>query len=314
MPTCKRFVPVFVITLVYALIVPVSILARMGRDGWHWVWNEPAFGFFMVAVFPFSVSVFSCVVDVELLRSSVRRVSRLNVPVIIYAVMLLVLFRGVFLDFYDGHRTRQPYLLADHSTMVELARLHDGVFSTENFAVGGPQYKAGIASQPLSRSMSRLYMICNFLNVAFGVSVFCYIFLLTLSPGKIGERTCNHLVFVISTLAIWFPCRAYADWYMNLTDLSWISWYQAAWLMLILLIAGCIMLAAKMVEGTLYHRYVIVAGAVSATIVGLAAFKKPLLTRIALNIVTFDPTFKVGFVLIATAFLFYLASSVHQRA
>jgi hypothetical protein len=41
------------------------------------------------------------------------------------------------------------------------------------------------------------------------------------------------------------------------------------------------MLAAKMVEGTLYHRHVIVAGAVSAVITALAAFKGKLLSSAA---------------------------------
>jgi hypothetical protein len=120
--------------------------------------------------------------------------------------------------------------------------------------------------------------------------------------------------FVISTLAVWFPCRAYEDWYINLSDVSWIATYQAAWILLVLLVAASVMLAAKMVEGTLYHRYVIVAGAVSAVITAFAAFKKgKLLTDAALNVVAFDPTFKAGFVLIAAALLFYLSSSIHQR-
>lgn len=314
MPSCKRFVPVFVIILTYALIVPISILGRMGHDGWRWIWNEPAFGFFMVAIFPFSVAVFSCVVNFDLVREAVSSVSRFNVPVILYLVMLVVLIRGVYLDFYDPNRLRQPYLLADHSTMVEMATLHDRVFDTRNFHTGREQYLNGVKNQPLSKPMARLFMVSNFINVVFGVTVFCYMFLLTLKPEKIGERTCNHLVFVISTLAVWFPCRAYADWYLNLADVSWIGTYQAAWILLILLVVGCIMLAAKMVEGTLYHRYIIVAGAASAVIGALAVFKANLLTSVALNIANFDPTFKAGFVLIAIAFLFYLSSSVHQRA
>ena len=313
MPTCKRFVPILVAVFLYALIVPIAILIRMGGAGWHWIWNDPAFGFFMVAVFPFSVAVFSCVLDAELLCNSVNHFSRLNVAPVLYLIMLVVLIRGVYLDFYDVHRLRQPYLLADHAKMTELATLHDHVFDTKDFESGRKLYAEGLRTLALSRSMSRLYMVSNFFNVVFGVSVFCYLFLLTLKPERIGERTCNHLVFVISTLAVWFPCRAYADWYMNLSDVSWIGTYQAAWILLILLVAGCIMLAAKMVEGTLYHRYVLVAGAISAVITALAAFKGKLLSSAALDIAAFDPTFKVGFVLIAAALLFYLSNSVHQR-
>jgi len=314
MPTCKRFVPILVAVFFYALIVPIAIHARMGSVGWHWIWNDPAFGFFMVAVFPFSVAVFSCVVDTELLRNSVNHLSHLNVGPVLYLIMLVVLIRGVYLDFYDVHRLRQPYLLADRSKMMEMAMLHDKVFDTKDFESGRKLYADGLRNAALSRSMSRLYMVSNFFNVVFGVSVFCYLFLLTLKPERIGERTCNHLVFVISTLAVWFPCRAYADWYINLSDISWIGTYQAAWILLILLVAGCIMLAAKMVEGTLYHRYVLVAGAVSAVITALAAFKGKLLSSVALDIAAFDPTFKVGFVLIAAALLVYLSNSVHQRA
>jgi hypothetical protein len=314
MPSCQRFVPILVGGFLYALIVPIAILARMGSGGWHWIWNDPAFGFFMVAVFPFSVAVFSCIVDTELLYNSVNHVSRLNVAPVLYLIMLVVLIRGVYLDFYDEHRLRQPYMLADSSKMMEMAALHDHAFDTKDFESGHKSYENGVRNGALSKPMTRLYMISNFFNVVFGVSVFCYLFLLTLKPEKIGERTCNHLVFVISTLAVWFPCRAYADWYINLSDVSWIGTYQAAWILLILLVAGCIMLAAKMVEGTLYHRYVIVAGAISAVITGLAVFKGKLLSMAALNIAAFDPTFKVGFVLIVAALLFYLSNSVHQRA
>jgi hypothetical protein len=314
MPSCKRFVPILVAVFLYALIVPIAILARMGSGGWRWIWNDPAFGFFMIAVFPFAVAVFSCIVDSALLRDSVNHLSRLNVAPVLYLIMLVVLIRGVYLDFYDEHRLRQPYLLADGSKMMEMATLHNHVFDNKGFESGRKLYEDGIRNVALSKPMTRLYMISNFFNVVFGVSVFCYLFLLTLKPERIDERTCNHFVFVISTLAVWFPCRAYADWYINLSDVSWIGTYQAAWILLILLVVGCAMLAAKMVEGTLYHRYVIVAGAISAIITGLAVFKGKLLSSAALNIAAFDPTFKVGFVLIAAALLFYLSNSVHQRA
>jgi len=236
----KVFVPILVAVFSYALIIPSAILVRMGAAGWHWIWNDPAFGFFMVTVFPFSVAVFSCVVDTELLRNSVSHISRLNVAPILYLIMLIVLIRGVYLDFYDIHRFRQPYLVSDHSKMLELASLHDHVFETKDFPSGRMLYDNGLHNVPLSRLMSRLYMVSNFVNVVFGVSVFCYLFLLTLKPERVGERTCNHLVFVISTLAVWFPCRAYADWYMNLSNVSWIGTYQAAWILLVLLVVACI--------------------------------------------------------------------------
>ena len=57
------------------------------------------------------------------------------------------------------------------------------------------------------------------------------------------------LFFILALLSIWFPCRAYAEWYLNFTDVSWINTYQAAWVLVILLAVGCVILAIKMVPG-----------------------------------------------------------------
>jgi hypothetical protein len=209
---------------------------------------------------------------------------------------------------------RQPYMLAEAQKMKGAAALHDTIFQNRQFDERHiSEYKRATAGLPLSRPMSYLFMTCNFINVGFAVSVFCYIFLLILRPEKIGEATSNHLVFVLSVSAIWFPCRAYAEWYMNLRDTAWIGTYAAYWVLLVLLAVACIMLAIKMVQGTLYQRYVVPVGVISSILGALAAFKGEWLSKAALVLEGFDPTFKSGLVLIAFALLCYLSMSVHQK-
>jgi hypothetical protein len=322
MVTCSRFRPALLIAGLYGALVPAAILIRLGKAGWHWVWNEPAFGFFMVIVFPFAVAVFSCIVQPEFLREAVARTSWLNLAPLLYAGMLVVLSRGVYLDLNDPSfsgptptRLRQPYMLAGAQEMRDVAALHDKIFTIRQFDESHiSEYRRRVAGLPLSRPMSYLFMACNFINVGFGISVFSYIFLLTLRPEKIGETTCNHLVYVLSVSAIWFPCRAYAEWYMNLRDTSWIGTYAAYWVILALLAAACVMLAIKMVQGTLYQRYVVPVGVISGILGALAAFKGVWLSRTALVLESFDPIYKSGLVLIAFALLSYLSMSVHQKA
>lgn len=313
MPNCKRFIPALFITFGYSCLVPFAIRIRMGTQGWHWIWNDLAFGFFMVCVFPFAVAVFCCIVEPSLIRKGCSLKSRQGMALLIFVVMVVVVGRGVFVDFNDQSRVRQPYMFKDAAKMNTLARIHDQAFSTRDFSVSTQLYrKAAVGSRgDLSTPMVWLFLICNFINVGFAVLVFCYI-LLAAVDGRIAERTCNHLVFVLTSLAVWFPCRAYADWHMNLTDMSWVANYAAAWVLAALLLAACLIIALRMVEGTLYHRFVIPATAVSVVFGTLAAIKPKLLSQAALALSGFDAVFLAGFALVIVATLYYISTLVHQ--
>ena len=306
-------IPALLTAFVYSLVVPACIIIRLGGLGWHWILNEPAFGVFMVVVFPFAFAVFSCIVNIDLLRSAVTSLSRLSIPVILCGAMLFLLVPGIRDDTNGPGRGRQPYMLKDPAKMREFAAFHDRIFQERNFDAQRQLYQRTIASIPLSPAMKAVFMISNFINVGFGVAVFCYILLLAVSPAQIEEKTCNHLVFVLAAMAIWFPCRAYAEWYMNLSDTSWIHTYQAAWILAVLLVVACVVLALKMANGSLYHRFVIPAGAVSVVLGAIAALKPKLLTQAALDVSTFNSTFMFAFVLILAALLFYVSSSIHQQ-
>jgi len=319
MPKCSRFTPALIVSFLYALVAPLSIVIRMKSLGWHWVWNDPAFGFFMVCVFPFAVAVFSCVVRTTLIRKAVSSFSRLSIPIILFAGMLALLIPGIKADFNDPARVRQPYMLRDTAKAAELSALHDRILADRDFIAKkeGREHERQLYSQavkglPLSRPMIVIFMISNFINVGFAITVFCYILLLAVYPDQIEERTCNHLVFVLAALAVWFPCRAYADWYMNLMDTSWLNSYQAAWILAVMLVVACFILAMKMVSGTLYHRFVIPVGVTGAILGGLAAVKPQLLTQAALDISSFSSVFRLALVLVVVALLFYISSSIHQ--
>jgi hypothetical protein len=203
-------------------------------------------------------------------------------------------------------------MFQDPAKVLAVANLHDQIFANRSFESGGQSYRQEVSgTSDLSHPMVCLFLACNFINVGFGVVVFCYILLCSID-GKIEETPCNHLIFVITALAIWFPCRAYADWYMNLTDTSWISTYAAAWVLAFLLVGASAILALRMVDGTLYHRFALPAAAASAIIVAIAAIKPKLLGQSALAIAAFDPVFLAGFAITAIAILFYISSSIHQ--
>ena len=72
-----------------------------------------------------------------------------------------------------------------------------------------------------------------------------------------------------------FPCRAYADWFINLTDFSWISTYAAAWVLVGLFVVAAVILALRMNEGSLYHRFVLPTGVLSAILGAIAALIPP---------------------------------------
>lgn len=318
---CSRFLPALLMAFAYALIVPLSILARLRSAGWRWIWNDTAFGFFMLVVFSFAVAVFSCVVDIELLKQSVRQVSKLTIPVALFVIMLAVMPRMVYLDLLDVHalkpevhRLPQPYMYQDENKMRELNAFHEQAFKSSDLAKAAAEYHklSAAGNTKPSSTMLAIFFACNFINVGFGVAVFCYILLVSVA-GKVGAHVCNHLVFVLAAMAVWFPARAYADWFINLGDFSWISTYQAAAVIIVLFVVGSVILALRMVEGTLYHRFVIPAGAISAILAAIAAFEPPWLRIMAVTFVGYDPIYRIGLALIVVALLYYISSTIHQK-
>lgn len=312
---CSRFVPALILSFAYACVVPVSILVRMHSAGLPWIWNDTAFGFFMLVVFPFAVAVYSCVVDGSLLKGSVTRLSKLTVPVVIFVVALSVLPRGVYLDLIDTHRAKQPYMFRDASRMFALDSLHDQAFVSSKLSTVAQEYRKEATPKrgDLSPAMLTIIFACNFLNAGFGIAVFCYILLVSMQ-GPVGPEVCNHLVFVLATMSLWFPCRAYADWYTNLGDFSWISTYAAAAVLAVLFIGAAIILAIRMAEGSLYHRFVVPASALSAALGALAALKPQWLSKAAVALQGYDPIYRIGFAVIIVALLYYISSTIHQRS
>lgn len=321
MVRCSRFLPALALAFAYSSIAPISILVRMGASGWRWILNDTAFGFFMLIVFPFAVAVFSCVVDVRLIKRSFNGLSVLSFPLVLFVVMLGVLPWGVYLDLVDAptagetHRIRQPYMFQDTAKMRELVDLHSKGFESKDLPKAAAEYKeratAGDMNWP--RAMFVIFFVSNYVNVAFGIAVFCYIVLASVA-GRIGADVCNHLVFVLAASAVWFPCRMYADWFINLSDFSWIASYAAAWILLVLFVVCAFVLALRMNEGSLYHRFVIPTTVISAVVAALAAWKAPLLTKIAAAFEGYHPIFRMSFALIVIALLFYVSSTIHQRA
>lgn len=321
MVRCSRFLPALAIAFVYATIAPISILLRMGSSGWRWILNDTAFGFFMLIAFPFAVAVFSCVVDLRLIKRSFTELSVLTFPLIQFVVMLAVLSWGVYLDLVDAptagesHRIRQPYMFQDTAKMRELVDLHTKGFASKDLPKAAAEYKqrATAGDMHWARAMFVIFFASNFFNVAFGIAVFCYIVLASVA-GRIGADVCNHLVFVLAALALWFPCRMYADWFINLSDFSWLASYAAAWILLVLFVVGAFVLALRMNEGSLYHRFVIPTTVISAVLAALAAWKAPLLTKIAIAFEGYHPIFRMSFALIVISLLFYVSSTIHERA
>ena len=80
---------------------------------------------------------------------------------------------------------------------------------------------------------------------------------------KGDEPATNHLIFVVTALFLWIPCRIYADWHMNLGTCGWWSRYTARFIIVIGVIACCFVLGFNMVSGSLYRRFVIPAGAMT---------------------------------------------------
>lgn len=319
MVRCSRFLPALVIAFVYATIAPISILLRMGSSGWPWIINDAAFGFFMMVMFPFAVAVFSCVVDINLIRRALSELSPLTFPLILFGVMLIVLPRGVYLDLLDVNRLRQPYMFTDAAKVRELAALHAQAFKSKDLSKDLPkaveQYKdrEKAGDMRLSPAMAAVFFFSNLVNVAFSITVFCYIVLASVA-GKIGADVCNHLVFVLAALGVWFPCRAYADWFINLNDFSWIASYAAAAVLLVLFIVGALVLALRMNEGSLYHRFVVPTGVISAVVGALAVWKSTWLSRTAMAFEGYDPIFRIALGLIVIGLLYYVSNTVHQRA
>lgn len=312
---CSRFLPALVITFVYACIVPASILVRMHSAGWRWIWNDTAFGFFMVVVFPFAVAVFSCVIDTALLKAAITHVSKLSIPAVIFLVMLAIMPRMVYLDLLDTHRVHQPYMYEDVNKMKQLNAFHEQAFKTNTLPKAAAEYRThfGSGDMKLSPAMLVIFFTCNFINVGFGVAVFCYILLVSVA-GRVGTDVCNHLVFVLAALSVWFPSRGYADWFINLDDFSWISTYQAAAVILVMFAVGSIILALRMVEGSLYHCFVLPAAAISGILGGIAALKPRWLALAALTLEGYDPIYRIGLALIIVALLSYISSTIHQKS
>jgi hypothetical protein len=336
MVLCSRFKPALLITFLYACLAPLTILLRMRGAAFYWIGNETAFCFFMLFVFPFAVAVFSCAFQVQLFAEAVRTRSQRIMPIAAFVIALCLLSVGVKDDMWPPpttvnqvQRLRQPYMVRDAKLMWQLHSIHRSAFATNDLDNGKRQYvsllrqnlAANSADPSLSMPMVAAFELFNFINVGFGVLVLCYIIFLAIpvapSPGqpvsdKIDERVTNHLIFVVTALFLWIPCRIYADWHMNFATFDWWSSYTALLTIVIGLVACCFVLGFNMASGSLYKRFVVPAAAM-ATVCGIVFAWKPGVIAIVAQKFSLWPTaFKISAGFIFCFVLWYVADTVHQ--
>jgi hypothetical protein len=333
MVSCSRFKPILLLTFLYASLAPLVIWLRMHSAAFYWIGSETAFCFFMPFIFPFAVAVFACAFQPGLLLDAWRSRSVRLVPMVAFAFSLVLLAIGVAVDMNPPspkpqtvQRLRQAYMVRDEALIWRLDSVHRTAFATGDLANGKEQYTALLQNNrepqkvdpALSTPMVAAFDLFNFVNVGFGVLLLCYIIFLaiptksTASPNKIDEKATNHLIFTITALLLWIPCRVYADWHINFGTFDWWTSYAALIVIAIGLIACCFVLGFNMASGSLYKRFVIPAGAVSTVCGVVLAFKYQTVTAIARNFSVWPTISKVSLGFIFCLVLWYVASTVHQ--
>ena len=334
---CSRFKPVLLITFVYASVAPLVIWLRMHSAAFYWIGSETAFCFFMPFIFPFAVAVFACAFQPQLLVDAIRTRSARIVPIGAFIISLVLLGVGVAGDMNppaptpdSTQRLRQPYMVRDAALMWQLDSIHRTAFATDSLASGKQQYAALLrehrapnnADPTLSIPMVAAFELFNFINVGFGVLLLCYIIFLAIPvrvdgvavSDKIDDRVTNHLIFTITALVFWIPCRIYADWHINFGTFDWWSNYTALFIIALGLVACCFVLGFNMASGSLYKRFVIPAGAVGTACGIVVAWKRPVIAAIARNFSTWPTISKVSLGFMFWLVLWYVASTVHQTS
>lgn len=336
MVVCSRFKPALLITFLYALLAPLIIWLRMGSAAFYWIGNETAFCFFMPFIFPFAVAVLACVFQPRLFLDALRSRSNRIVPIAVFFIALGLNVVGVANDMKprpsmtgEVQRLRQPYMVRDAALMWQLNSIHTTAFATGSLPTGKQQYATllrehlapGQADPPLSLPMVAAFSGFNFINVGFGILLLCYIIFLAIPvqqplgqpfSDKISEPVTNHLIFVITALFLWIPCRIYADWHMNFGTFDWWSSYTALFVIAIGLVACCFVLAFNMASGSLYTRFVIPAAAMTTACGIVFALKPAVIGRVAQNFSGWPAGYQISLGLIFCFVLWYIASTVHQ--
>ena len=338
MVVCSRFKPVLLITFVYACLAPLTIWLRMRSSAFYWIGNETAFCFFMPFIFPFAVAVFACAFQPQLLLDALRTRSNRVVPIAVFVIALFLHGVGVLQDMNppasavnEVQRLRQPYMVRDAGLMWRLDSIHRTAFATNSLTNGRQLYTtllrehraANQADPVLLKPTVAAFDLFNFINVGFGILLFCYVIFLAIPveravglpvSDKIDEPVTNHLIFVVTALFLWIPCRIYADWHMNFGTFDWWSSYTALFIIVIGLVACCFVLGFNMASGSLYKRFVIPAAALTPACGIVFAWKPTVIAAVARNFSAWPTASKIALGLMFCSVLWYIASTVHQTA
>ncbi len=324
---CTRFVRTIFVAFAYACLEPLLIIIIMGSAGWYWILNDTAFGFFMMFVFPFAIAAFACVFDPSVVKGAIRPFSRRTVPIIVFGLLMAVLARGVHNDIKqtltlaDGQRLPQAYMFRDSAIRTQLNSVYAQAFKSHQLNSGLAEYRKVLShNPPPSTLMIGAISIFNFINAGCGVAVFCYVWLLAtplrgpdgLRQEKIPPDVTNHLIFTITAFAVWFPCRAYADWHMNFGTVDWLRSYTAAIVLAVMLLACCFIVGFNMAAGSLYARFVAPVGVTASLLGAVAAWKPWVLPSIARSFSSWDAVFQIATGMLFCIVVFYVSSTIHQ--
>jgi hypothetical protein len=295
----RMYVSFFWFTVAVGCLVPAGILASMGGRGWRWLANDPTYSLWCLLLLPLAVASFSCHFDETVLRAALRDPNWGLALCGLAAFGIIGIGIVTWEDVTDPRRPAPPYYFSGRAN-EQLDQLHQYIFSfnqsnnqTENKgkpAADIDKERRALREEydALARAGGEKTVVYSILaaadcwNAGFVVFVIWYLIAQrAITRGRLDLLNNRHLLFIAVILSLWFPFRAYSEWFIRFGSLAALAEYQVMIVCGALLIIGVsVMVLSSWASSKNLIRALRLAG---AALVGLISY----LVAIKPDIVTF---------------------------
>jgi hypothetical protein len=290
----------------------------MGAAGWKWIVNDPAYTFFCIFLLPFVAAAFSCRIEISFLKRLLRPS---GLSVLLWVILGIGVSSAVVYAFRDVARPPVPPFMFADERRTGLDALHEQILSMVFHEDSEEQRKEQedayrkIATGNGTMAKSASYYtiaLTSALNGMFVVFIGWYLFCEAMILGRQAVND-DHVTFIITVLALWFPCRAYAEWYRDFGSMRWMENYDIFWVLAMLLVMMILVLklASEVQTGMLVSNLRWVSVILVSGIAALAKIKPEIIKEALRGIYNFGVLFQITLGLMCVSFLLFVFNSIH---
>lgn len=335
----RRFWIALGFSVLLGLLYPVSILVHLGAkhsgDAHRLIIHDPGFVVNMCLLTPLAIAVFVGCVDFSFIKGLPRRWKIGTVSLWLMLTVMAALTVLFDLGRGGGESQKEASTMAESPARFEhfeealeaekklREKFSDSSQSkSRSFKAEIESYRTTYKSLSSSKDVwrgegsivAKVALILNAYAAVFVSSFFWYLTILILRRKyrNEGENPFSWLWVIVFFMSLWFPLRAYSEWYREFGDFS-LEDYPALILLLVVLFAASLMGVFVWAKGVVPRIIVTVAGAASSIGAALAAINPSFVGKAHPIIEGIRPPVLVYFIIIILAVPFVvMAYSVVQ--